>query len=67
MNISDNDIIRSAQTLREQLNQSLRVPQNPLQRKQSGHGLWWASAACVACFVAGLAIPVIMSCEPSRE
>ena len=57
MNISDNDIIRSAQTLREQQNQSLRVPKNPLQRTSYGHGLWWASAACVACFVAGLAMP----------
>lgn len=65
MNISDNDIIRSAQSLREQQNQSLRVPQNPLQRKQSSHGLWWASAACVACFVAGLAIPRTTAETPS--
>ena len=57
MNISDNDIIRSAQTLRAQQNQTLRVPQNPMQRSSRSHGLWWAAAACVACFVAGLTMP----------
>ena len=56
MNISDNDIIRTARQLRDQQNARLHVPQNPLQRTPHGHGLWWAAAACVACFVAGFAL-----------
>ena len=52
MNISNEDIISAAKTLRTRQENGLNTPENPLKTKQGKTG-WIAAAACAAGFILG--------------
>lgn len=58
--LSDNDIIRAAQQLRDEQNEALPVPPEfrnaAVKPLPSSKHRWWAAAACLAGFLAGFGV-----------
>jgi hypothetical protein len=66
MNISNEDIISAAKTLRTRQENRLRTPENPLKAKHGQTG-WMAAAACAAGFILGFGAHYPTTNAPDSE